>query len=67
MNETRNMKELTFGDIKKMGYNDNLPFNFVLVDLLYKKQIDVNFVLSRYIQALETRDYILTQCGSTNK
>lgn len=39
------MNELTFGDIKKLGYNDNMPFGFVLVDLLYKKLIDVNYAL----------------------
>ena len=47
------MGELTFGDIKKMDYNDNLPFKYVLVDLLYKKLVDVNFVLSCYTEALD--------------
>jgi len=47
------MEELRFGDIKKMGYNDNLPFKFVLVDLLYKRLVDVNYVLSCYTEALD--------------
>lgn len=47
------MEELKFGDIKKMDYNDNLPFKFVLVDLLYKKIVDVNYVLSCYTEALD--------------
>lgn len=47
------MEELKFGDIKKMDYNDNLPFKYVLVDLLYKKFVDVNFVLSCYTEALD--------------
>ena len=52
------MEELRFGDIKKMDYNDNLPFKFVLVDLLYKKQIDVNFVLSCYTEALDKERHL---------
>ena len=50
--------ELKFGDIKKMDYNDNLPFNFVLVDLLYKKLIDVNSVLSCYTEALDKERHL---------
>ena len=52
------MKELTFGDIKKMDYNDNLPFKYVLVDLLYKKLVDVNFVLSCYTEALDKERHL---------
>ena len=54
------MEELKFGDIKKMDYNDNLPFNFVLVDLLYKKMIDVNSVLSCYTEALDKERHLNT-------
>ena len=50
------MEELRFGDIKKMDYNDNLPFKYVLVDLLYKRAIDVNFVLSCYTGAINLLD-----------
>lgn len=46
------MNELTYGDIKEMEYNDKLLFKFVLVELLYKKLIDVNFVLSCYDNAI---------------
>lgn len=52
------MEELKFGDIKKMDYNDNLPFKYVLVDLLYKKLIDVNFVLSCYTEALDKERHL---------
>lgn len=52
------MEELTFGDIKKMNYNDNLPFKYVLVDLLYKKLIDVNSVLSCYTEALDKERHL---------
>ena len=52
------MNELTFGDIKKMDYNDNLPFKYVLVDLLYKKLIDVNFVLSCYTDAIDKERHL---------
>jgi hypothetical protein len=52
------MNELTFGDIKKMDYNDKLPFKFVLVDLLYKKLIDVNFVLSCYTDAIDKERHL---------
>jgi hypothetical protein len=52
------MEELRFGDIKKMDYNDNLPFKYVLIDLLYKKMVDVNFVLSCYTEALDKERYL---------
>lgn len=52
------MNKLTFGDIKKLEYNDNMPFENVLVDLLYKKQIDVNFVLSCYTDALDKERHL---------
>lgn len=52
------MKELTFGDIKKLGYNDNMPFGYVLVDLLYKKLVDVNYVLSCYTNALDKERHL---------
>ena len=52
------MEELKFGDIKKMDYNDNSPFKYVLVDLLYKKVIDVNFVLSCYTDALDKERHL---------
>lgn len=49
---------LRFGDIKKLDYNDNLPFEYVLVDLLYKKAIDVNFVLSCYTNAIDKERHL---------
>jgi hypothetical protein len=52
------MEELTFGDVKKLEYNDNLQFKYVLVDLLYKKLIDVNFVLSCYTEALDKERHL---------
>lgn len=52
------MNKLTFADIKKLGYDERLPFEFVLVDLLYKKQIDVNFVLSCYTNAIDKERHL---------
>lgn len=52
------MNKLKFGDIKKLEYNDNMPFEYVLVDLLYKKQIDVNFVLSCYTNAIDKERHL---------
>jgi len=52
------MNKLRFGNIKKLNYNDDMPFEYVLVDFLYKKVIDVNFVLSCYTEALD----IALQC-----
>lgn len=52
------MNKLTFGDIKKLEYNDNLPFEYVLIDLLYNKEIDVNFVLSCYTNALDRERHL---------
>lgn len=45
--------QLTFGDIKKMDYAEEMPFKWVLVDLLYRKFIDVNDVLTCYTNAIE--------------
>lgn len=50
--------ELKFGDIKKMDYDDRLPFEFVLVDLLYKKMLDVNQVLTCYTEALDKERHL---------
>jgi hypothetical protein len=50
--------ELKFGDIKKLEYDDNMPFELVLVDLLYKKTIDVNYVLSCYTTALDKERHL---------
>lgn len=52
------MNKLTFGDIKKLEYADEMPFEYVLVDMLYKKQIDVNFVLSCYTNALDKERHL---------
>ena len=52
------MEEIRFGDFKKMDYNDNLPFKYVLVDLLYKKIVDVNFVLSCYTDAIDKERHL---------
>ena len=49
---------LKFGDIKKMDYDDRLPFEFVLVDLLYKKLINVNQVLTCYTEALDKERHL---------
>ena len=50
--------ELRFGDIKKLDYDDDLPFKYVLVDLLYKKVVDVNFVLSCYTDAIDKERHL---------
>lgn len=47
------MDKLRFIDIKKMDYDDNMPFEYVLVDMLYKKLIDVNLVLTCYTNAID--------------
>lgn len=50
--------KLKFGDIKKLDYDDNMPFELVLVDLLYKKTIDVNYVLSCYTNAIDKERHL---------
>lgn len=52
------MSNLKFSDIKKLDYPDNLPFEFVLVDMLYKKMIDVNYILSCYTNALDKERHL---------
>lgn len=51
-------RKLLFGDIRKMDYDDVLPFEYVLVDMLYKKVINVNFVLSCYADAIEKEKHL---------
>ena len=50
--------KLKFGDIKKLEYDDNMPFELVLVNLLYKKIIDVNYVLSCYTNAIDKERHL---------
>ena len=50
-------KEINFGEFKKLGYDDRLPLEYVLVDLLYKKQINVNQILESYTKAIEKAKY----------
>jgi len=52
------IQELTFGQFKSMDYPDKLPFEYVLVDLLYKKQISVNEILTAYSTAIEEENHI---------
>lgn len=49
---------LTFSDIKKMEYPDGISFENVLVDLLYKKLIDVNMVLTSYTNAIDKENHL---------
>lgn len=52
------MGKLTFGEIKKLDYHDSMPFEYVLVDLLYRKWIDVNSVLTSYTTALDKERHL---------
>ena len=52
------MQELTFGQVKDMNYPSGMPFGAVLMDLLFKKMIDVNAVLSAYTEAIEKENHI---------
>lgn len=52
------MNKLTFGDIRKLEYDDRMPFEYVLVDLLYKKRIGINFVLACYTNALDKERHL---------
>ncbi len=49
---------LTFGQIKNMDYPDGLSFESVLIDMLLKKQINVNEVLTAYSTAIEKEKHI---------
>ena len=50
-------KEINFGEFKKLDYDDRLPLEYVLVDLLYKKRINVNLILESYTKAIEKAKY----------
>ncbi len=52
------MEELRFIDFKRLDYPDGMPMNLVLADLMYKGQIDVNFVLSCYTEALDKERHL---------
>lgn len=47
------MEQLRFIDFKRLDYPDDMPMNLVLADMMYKKQIDTNFILSCYTDALD--------------
>lgn len=42
---------------KKLDYDDSLPLEYIFVDLLYKKQINVNQILECYTKAIEKAKY----------
>lgn len=46
-------KEFTFRDFKNLDYPEELPLEYILIDLMYKGDIDVNFILSTYSKAIE--------------
>lgn len=50
--------KLTFGQVKGLDYPDGLSFESVLIDMLLKKQISVNEVLSSYSAAIEKERHI---------
>lgn len=50
--------KLTFGQIKELDYPDGQSFESVLVDMLLKKQINVNEVLTAYSTAIEKEKHI---------
>lgn len=52
------MKELTFGQIKDLNYPDGVSFEYVLVDLLFKRQLNVNEILTAYSEAIEKENHI---------
>lgn len=52
------IQELTFGQFKSMDYSDGLSFEYVLVDLLFKKQLNVNEILTAYSTAIEKENHI---------
>lgn len=52
------MQELTFGQFKSMDYPNGLSFEYVLVDLLFKKQLNVNEILTAYSSAIEKENHI---------
>lgn len=50
--------KLTFKQIKNLDYPDGLSFESVLVDMLLKKQININEVLTAYSTAIEKEKHI---------
>lgn len=52
------IQELTFGQFKSMDYPNGLSFEYVLVDLLFKKQLNVNEILTAYSEAIEKENHI---------
>ena len=44
---------MTFKDFKDLQYPDDLPLEFVLADVLYKRLLNINQVLSAYSAAVE--------------
>ena len=53
----RHLNSIKFGEFKKLDYNDELPLEYILIDLLYEKKINVNLILESYTQAIEKAKY----------
>lgn len=52
------MEELTFKNIKDLEYPDGMPFKYILIDLLMKKLLDVNYILTCYSTAIEKENHV---------
>jgi hypothetical protein len=46
-------KEMTFEQFKNLDYRADTPLEYVLADVLYNQQLDINTVLSSYSHAIE--------------
>lgn len=50
---------MTFKELKDLDYNDNLPLEFVLSDLLFKEKLSVDSVMSAYSKSMHKERHIL--------
>lgn len=52
------MEQLRFTDFKNLDYPDDMPMNLVLADMMYKGQLDTNFIMSCYTDAIERERHL---------
>ena len=52
------MDKFRFIDFKNLDYPDSMPMNLVLADMMYKGQIDTNFIMSCYTDAIERERHL---------
>lgn len=58
MNILNNMSQLQYRDFKHLEYDDDLPMEIVLADLMFKGMLNTNTIMECYTMALERERHL---------